>query len=73
MTAGSLQLSSFHFIVWEINTKLAAETPQIRHNVKQVNFSLFTVYILASAKTQSLHQAQNIHLSCAVGSVIWFW
>jgi len=22
---------------------------------------------------QSLHQAQNIHLSCAVGSVIWFW
>ena len=28
---------------------------------------------LASAKTQSLHQAQNIHLSCAVGSVIWFW
>ena len=46
MTAGSLQLSSFHFIVWEINTKLAAETPQIRHNVKQVHFSLFTVYIL---------------------------
>jgi len=28
---------------------------------------------LASAKTQSLHQAQNIHLSCAVGNVIWFW
>jgi len=28
---------------------------------------------LASAKTQSLHQAQNIHLSCAVGSVIRFW
>jgi len=28
---------------------------------------------LASAKTQSLHQAQNIHLSCAVSSVIWFW
>ena len=24
---------------------------------------------LASAKTQSLHQAQNIHLSCAVGTV----
>jgi len=28
---------------------------------------------LASAKTLSLHQAQDIHLSCAVGSVIWLW
>jgi len=47
-------------------------------NLNSIDILLVLFYsivklILLGYKTRSLHQAQNIHLSCAVSSVIWFW